>query len=175
MNTEEKEELNLFLQPREEVSVLPVENQSMLQATKADLSGMVSDVVEGVDDGNSDALDTYILAKKGFYVFEGIVEAMKGKVTLPQAKGYSKHSCEFREQATGVSYSFDRCNDPVWEKLSAESSALKIKLKEREDFLKGLKGGTDVEVVDEETGEAETYTMYPPVKMAGQSVVLTIK
>lgn len=172
------EELNLFLQPKEEVAVLPIENKTLLTADKSDLSQMASLIVEGVDDGYADAIDTLIMAKKGLYVFESIVEGLKGKVVLPQTKDYQKHNCVMREQMTGVKYDFTVCGDPVYDQLAAQLFDMQQKIKAREAWLKGFSKPTEVEQqVDEETGDILVYEgkINPPVKTGGHSIILSIK
>jgi hypothetical protein len=168
--------LNLFLQPKEDVALLPIEDKRLLTADKSDLSEMASLIIEGVDDGKADPLDTLIMAKKGLYVFEAIAEAMKNKVPNP-GKGYAKHNCEVSERATGVSYSFDTCNDPIWLELNTEFISVKAKLKDREKWLKTFTKPTEVEDQANEDGEVimEARTINPPVKMAGISTIISIK
>lgn len=171
-----KEELNLFLQPKSEVAVLPIENKSLLTANRSELAVMASRVLESVDDGNADPLDLFIMAKKGSKVFEAVLEALKGKVTLQGETG--RHSCDLREQMTGVRYDYDKSGDPEHNDLSFQLFSIKAKLKAREDFLKGLKGATEIpDTVDENTGEVlyPAATVYPPVKMGGTSIIVTIK
>src|SRR5690349_17829487 len=131
------EELNLFLQPKEETAVLPIENKTLLTSDKSDLSQMVSLIVESVDDGYADALDTMIMAKKGMYVFKSIEEALKGKIPTPE-KGLTRFNCEVSERQTGVKYYFDGTNDEVWVELNNQLEDLKGKIKAREDWLKGF-------------------------------------
>lgn len=174
----ENEKLNLFLQPKAEIAVLPIENKSILTSDRSDLSIMASRIIESVDDGYADALDTYIMAKKGAYVFDGIIEGLKNKVQLPEGKNYSKYHCAMREQTTGVRYYFDECGDPVWTALNEQAQALAFQLKEREKWLKSFTKPTEVEEeVDEESGEVLVYAgeINPPVKTGGQSIIVTIK
>jgi len=171
----EEESLNLFLQPVESTFVMPIEDKHLLTADKAELSEIASRIVEAVDDGNADALNTLILAKKGFYVFESIVDAMKGKAELPE-KGYSRHNVEMREQLTGVKYYYDGCNDPVWNEMNSRMVALKEEMKIREAWLKSLKGPV-TERIDEVSGEVEEFEtqVFPAAKVGGISLILTIK
>jgi hypothetical protein len=170
------ENLNLFLQPKEEVALLPIENKRLLTANKSDLSLMASRIVEGVDDGNADPLDTLIMAKKGLYVFESIADALKNKVATPE-KGYTKYNCEISERTTGVSYAFDTCNDPIWLELNSQFVEAKEKLKAREKWLKTFTKPTQVEDQGNEDGEVimEARTINPPVKMGGTSTIISIK
>ena len=169
--------LNLFLQPRKAVAVLPIENKTLLTADRSDLSVMTSRILEGVDDGFADPLDTFLMAKKGEYVFAGIIEGLKSKVKIPEGKNYSKHNCSIREQMTGVRYVFDECNDPVWTLLSQQAAELALQIKEREKWLKSFTKPTDVEAEANEDGEevAPARRIMPPAKMGGQSIVVTIK
>lgn len=171
------ENLNLFLLPKTETAVLPIENKTLLSAEKSDLSVMASRILEGVDDGWADPIDTLIMAKKGVYVFEGIVEGLKGKITLPEGSNYSKHSCAMREQMTGVRYYFDECNDPVWNDLNEQLIRLQFEIKEREKWLKSFTKPTEVEAEANEDGEeiAPARVINPPVKSGGMSVIVSIK
>jgi hypothetical protein len=170
------QELNLFLQPVEQTSIIPIENRTLLTASKAELSEIASQIVEGVDDGAADPLDTYIMAKKGSYVFDAICEAMKGKAELPEGKNYAKHGVEIREQDTGVKYYYDGCNDSKWNSLNKKMLAIKEEMKQREAWLKSLKGPTK-EVIDEDTGEVKKFKkpVYPAARMAGRSLIFKLK
>ncbi|SMC52493.1 hypothetical protein [Pedobacter nyackensis] len=171
------ENLNLFLQPKAEIAVLPIENKSILTSDKSELSYMASLILQGVDDGYADPMDTLLMAKKGMYVFKGIVEGLEGKVAVPE-KGYTKHHCTIREQMTGVKYHFEECNDPVWTELYEQFKAIEFQLKERQEWLKTFKKPTEVEAeIDEDTGEeiSPARKINPPVKMGGMSIIISIK
>jgi hypothetical protein len=172
------ENLNLFLQPVETTDIVPIEDKSLLTVDKSELSEIASKIVEAVDDGIADGLDTLIMAKKGAYVFDAIIEGMKGKARLPEGKGYLKHFCDIREQSTGVRYYFEGCNDPVWSDLNMQMLDLKERISKREAKLKTFTKPTQVEdEVDEDSGEVimDARVINPPVKTGGQSLIFTIK
>jgi len=171
----EQGNLNLFLLPKEETSLIPLENKTILHADRGELSEMASMMIEAVDDGFADPLDTLIIAKKGMYVFENIVKGMKGKAYIDGGK-LSKHNVDIRTQDVGVKYHFDGCGDMVWNELNQQIAELTAKQKEREAFLKSLKGETKYHL-DEETGEEQTFEtpIYPPARVGASSLVLTIK
>lgn len=174
----EQNELNLFLQPKKEVAVLPVEDISLLTATKEDLSLMVSKIMEGIDDGLTDPLDLLILVKKGLFVFEALNESLKGKVSPPEEKDFKKHNATVKVQLMGVRYSYDQCNDSVWNDLNEKMKDISEKMKARQLKLKSLSKSEEVpDEVDEETGELimESRTLYPPVKTGTETIVLGIK
>jgi hypothetical protein len=172
------ENLNLFLQPAQQTELVPIEDKSLLTANKAELSEIASKILEAVDDGIADPLNTTIMAKKGAYIFDAVIEGMKGKAKLPEGKNYQKHSCDIREQATGVRYYFEGCNDSVWDALNMQILVLQEKKADREKRLKTITKPVEVEdEFDEETGEVimSARTLNPPVKIGGQSLIFTLK
>jgi len=173
--TKEQANLNLFLLPKDETSLIPLENKTILHSDKSDLSEMASMMLEAVDDGFADPLDTLIIAKKGIYVFDAIVKGMKGKAFIDGGK-MSKHSVDIRTQDVGVRYDFTGCGDHVWNELNQQIAELTAKQKEREEFLKSLKGETKYHL-NEETGEEQTFEtpIYPPARTGSSSLILTIK
>lgn len=172
----ETKSLNLFLQPVDETSVIAVENKSIINFTKDELSEIASQIVEGVDDGTADPLDTLIIAKKLLYVAESVVEMMRGKAIIPAEKDYTKHNVKIREQMTGTRYFYDGCNDPYWNNINSQMTGLKEEIKTRETWLKSLSKPV-TEKLDEETGETESfdYPVYPAAKVGSLSLVLTLK
>lgn len=168
--------LNLFLNPTEETSVFPIENKNLLNFCKGDLSELASQIIESVTDGNADALDVLIMAKKGVYAFESIVDGVKDFASIPE-KNYSKYSVVMREQNTGVRYYFDGCNDPEWTNLNIQMIDIKERMKAREDYLKSFDKPIKIDAsTNEDTGEViDAYTLYPAVKSGSPSLVLTLK
>ncbi|WP_114937532.1 hypothetical protein [Mucilaginibacter endophyticus] len=172
------ENLNLFLQPVEQTALVAIEDKSLLTVDKSELSEIASKIVEAVDDGNADALNTLIMAKKGAYVFDAVIEAMKGKARLPEGKNYQKHNCDIREQMTGVRYDFNVCNDAVWNSLNMQMLAIKEQIAAREQKLKTFTTPTEVEdEIDQDTGEVimTARVINPPVKTGSQSLIFTLK
>ena len=172
------ENLNLFLQPVENTAIVPIEDKTLLTVDKSELSEIASKIVEAVDDGIADALDTLIMAKKGAYVFDSIIEGMKGKARLPEGSSYNKHFCEIAERSTGVRYYFEGCNDPVWSELNMQMLDIKERIAKREAKLKTFTKPTAVEdEIDEDSGEVimEARVINPPVKTGGQSLIFSIK
>lgn len=78
----------------------------------------------------------------------------------------SKYGNKFELMEAAPKHDYSHCGDPIWNKLNSEIEKLKVRLKERESFLKGLKAKTDLmNVVDPYTGEIyENVELYPPIK-----------
>lgn len=135
--------------------------KSLLTMTKADISEIVSDKIEAVSDGWIDSVDLFIYSKKLEYLTKTLLDAIKDKVDPSTfGKDYVKYGVELSEGMTGVKYDFSKCGDIEFQSLSADANKIDTKLKERQDFLKGIK--SPLEVVNPETGE--TYTINPPTK-----------
>jgi len=134
---------------------------SLLTMDKADISELISDKIEAISDGWIDPVDLFIYSKKLEYLTKTLVDAVKEKVDPSIfGKDYVKHGVELSEGMTGVKYDFSKCGDIEFQSLSSEANKIDAKLKERQDFLKGIK--SPLEVVNPETGE--TYTINPPTK-----------
>lgn len=76
---------------------------------------------------------------------------------------------KFAVGEVGVKYDYSECNDPEWCRLANQKAEIEAKMKEREAFLKGIKG--TITVVDEETGEV--YQVTGPLKTSTTSVRIT--
>jgi hypothetical protein len=69
----------------------------------------------------------------------------------------------------GARYSFENCNDPELAELEEQERDLKEKIKDRQNFLKSLKGGMDI------IWNGEGVTVFPPVKYSTTSAKFTLK
>ena len=76
---------------------------------------------------------------------------------------------KFSLAEVGTSYDFSNCGDFEWNELNNQIKDLKEQLKEREKFLKGIKGSVIIGVVDKETGELVNKEIYEPVKTSTSS------
>lgn len=76
----------------------------------------------------------------------------------------------------GTKYDYSTCGDPIWNRMNRESKDLKIKMTERESFLKGLQKVTVFEaLVDPVTFEVhENVELYPPVKTSTSTYKQTL-
>lgn len=83
-------------------------------------------------------------------------------------KDYYGFKVEIKE--AGVSYIYDNCNDEVLTSLLEEEKELKEKIKNRQEFLKSIKGHLDIIT---ENGEGKT--IFPPAKKSTTSPTFTLK
>ena len=77
----------------------------------------------------------------------------------------TKHGVKFELYEAATKFDYESCGDPVWNRLSKEAELVKMKMKERESFLKGLKGSMTMNIMDPDTAEFhENVELFPPAK-----------
>jgi len=77
-------------------------------------------------------------------------------------KSFEMYGAKFTKTTVSVKYDFSDCNDQEYLNLKHITDSYKKELKEREDFLKGLKKS----MADPESGEI----INPPVKIGKESI-----
>lgn len=87
----------------------------------------------------------------------------------------TKHGVKFELFEAATKYDYESCGDPVWNRLSKDIELLKMKMKERESFLKSLKEEVTMNIMDPDTSEFhENVKLYPPVKSSTSSYKQTM-
>lgn len=161
--------LNLFLEPLVEHKALPISSRSLLNLHKGEILELATEILQQVNDGILDDVDVKVFAKKGIVFFEALNDGLSGKVGLPQDKDYKKHGCTMRMRDTGVRYDYSVCGHPIIDEINSFMAEKKIALDMAQKQLKAIK--TETEITDEDTGE--TFTVKPPFRSAGRSVIIT--
>jgi len=161
--------VNLFLEPLDDKVSLPIEKRTLLNLHKGEILELATEILQQVNDGILDDVDVKVFAKKGMTFFEALNDGLKGKVELPQDKDYKKHGCTMRMQDTGVRYDYSECGHPVIDEVNQFLTEKKPLIEKIQKELKNLK--TSTEITDEDTGE--TFTVKPPFKSSGRSVIIT--
>lgn len=146
------------------------------EITKTDIQTISSDVISQLEAGT---LNPFFL-QKNYKALEKIMENVKSKLVdclnreidkYPEKKtGVEMFGATFKQGEFGTKYSYAETGDPVWQELNAKTKELQEKLKERETFLKGIKGSETI--VD--TNSGEIVTVYEPAKTSTTSVSCSI-
>ena len=110
---------------------------------------------------------------------EKLAEAIKPiltKAAVKEASSYGEktvvlNNAEYEVGEFGVRYDYSGCGDTVWQRLKEEAEAANKRLKEREEFLRAIKG--HVSSADPDTGEI--LEIYSPVRTSTTSVQCKIK
>jgi len=120
---------------------LSFELSNLMTSNKAFRTDLAQRVVQDVKDGIIDPLEAFIYANKGQEVFDAIVTNVRPIIAGKQIQkgGIKLYDAEIIEKKNPDKYSFDVCNDSEWDKLNAQLTDIKAKMKERETFLKTLK------------------------------------
>lgn len=175
----------MAMQHNESVNAEPTRQQSiattfntLLGMDAATIDTIARAIVQEVADGNKDALETLIYAKKGAALFKAIDDNVKnfayGKQYAAKGENVVKFGCKVEQSELGVSYDYSVTQDPEWEHLKAKAGEAKAgeakaKLDDREKFLKTIKGSMDVIVM------GEPVTIYEPLKKATLGYKISIK
>lgn len=148
---------------------LSFELSNLMTSNKAFRTDLAQRVVQDVKDGIIDPLEAFIYANKGQEVFDAIVTNIRPIIAGKQIQkgGIKMYDAEIIEKKNPDKYSFDVCNDSEWDKLNAQLTDIKAKMKERETFLKTLK---------EPMATLEGEIINPPsITYGAMNIVITLK
>ncbi len=162
-------ELNLFLEPLQEIEKYPIENKTILTLKKGELLELASKVVQDVNDGLIDGVDVLIMAKKLELFFDALKAGIKGNVQLPQPTDYKKHGAILNEQVMGVKYDYSVCGHQEYDDLISQINPAKARIKQIEDQLKKA---VDGKIIDKDTGEE--IEVKKPLKSGTNTIVVKI-
>ena len=141
--------------------------------TLSDIEGFVVGLVEEINEGREYALDVFVAAKRWQRTIETLISNIDKQVVEEagrQGKRFSHQGVTLEVRELGSRWFYDKCNDPIFNKLAAEKNALSEVEKERQAFLKSLKAA--MTIVDEETGEV--FRVIPARKESKTGVVATL-
>lgn len=154
------------------VSLTP---KKLIALDKATIVSNAKAIVNAVQDGDLDLVDTFIEVKKGKLFFETLEENLKGFVYGKSlvAKGaiLKMHSVEIEQSELGVVWDYKGCCDVILDRLNERMISAAAAVKERQAYLQVIT--TISKQVDMETGEE--YTVNPPVRKATNGYKFSIK
>lgn len=120
---------------------LSFELSNLMTSNKAFRTDLAQRVVQDVKDGIIDPLEAFIYANKGQEVFDAIVTNVRPIIAGKQIQkgGIKLYDAEIIEKKNPDKYDYSVCSDAEWDKLNAQLTDIKAKMKVRETFLKTLK------------------------------------
>lgn len=170
----EEERNNEFMEQAKTTPV-PIQTKTLLNVDKDTLIEYAKNIVASIQDGHEDALEVLICVKKGLMFFEALDENVRpivySKDITSGSNILSVHNADIEASQLGVKWHYEGCNDVILNKLYEELESLKLKIKDRENYLKVIT--TISEQIDEETGE--TWKVNPPIKKSTSGYKITIK
>lgn len=159
------------------VEMTPISILRLLETTKEQRSTFVTGVLDKLEQGSVDPLETLLQIK----CMEELVKQLTGndvfrnyvlEAAQKEGKSFAFHNAKFDIRETGVKYDFSRCGDVQWELMDSQINGLKEQVKARETFLKTVPVA-GLLVTDEFSGE--TTKIFPPSKISTTSVAVTLK
>jgi len=166
-----------FMQLLEEDSQLQqgISFEHLIDAKKSNINNAIEAINNEVSAGNYDSLKGLILALKGKLLFTDLEKALRPLAESDYLnkieKGYTLHDVTIGQAPTKTTYDYSVCKDGVYDQLLLTSEKADADLKERQEFLKAIKG--KLTVVDEDSGEVST--IYAPNKLQSDGLKCTIK
>lgn len=142
--------------------------QTFLDVTKKNIEDAAKALINDVAEGNADPIKTLILSKKAIEYFTLIEKNVRPYCEPVGKAGLQMFSAHIIDKKSPDSYDFTTCNDSVWNELKQQEADIKLKLKEREAFLKSLR---------EEVANANTGELIKPadVLYGKQTLAVTLK
>ena len=152
-----------------------IELTKKTEISKADITEMSIQLISKLDNGEVNPL----LLLQHLKAVEKIGESIKIKLTEACVREAGKYSekiiplfgAEFKVGEFGHKVDYTSSGDPVYTRLFEAAEKAKVALKQREEFLKAVKGSETV--VDPETGEIVTIT--EPVRSSTTGISCSIK
>ena len=145
--------------------------QSLDKATIINQSQLVK---ANILDGNLDALEVLISAKKMQELGKQLEDISRpiaeDKTVLGRGEIYKLQSVEVMEKTIGSKTDYSTCDDPEWDSLQQALSDIKDAIKRREAFLSAITSPTTIV-----TNDGEIITINPPIKSGRLGLSLTIK
>ena len=132
---------------------------------------LISDVEAGVTNPLTLHSQIIILEKALSQVKDAIKEMVLTEAEKHGAKSFDYNGCRVDIKELGTKYDYSRTEDAEWNQLFTEEKKYQEKKRERESFLKNIKG--HLTIVDEETGEVSK--IYPPIKTSTTGITVTLK
>jgi len=140
--------------------------------SKAQIHNFEDQVVSSVKDGITNPITLQVYLKAFVKAADGILKRI-AEDSLREAVKYGKsaiiHGAHVDVAEFGTKYSYENCEDVIWNQLNTDSISIAEKKKDRETFLKTLK--EPITVVDEQTGE--TWKIIPPLKKSTTGIKVT--
>lgn len=148
---------------------------NLFPETKEQINTFVNLVVESVNEGTVNALELSIKLKALEVVCDEIRKQISDSATSEACKygekSFDHKNAKVEVAMVGVKYDYSCCCDAEWNELNKEIETATLVRKEREKFLKNIKG--QMTVVNEITGEVDT--IYAPKVSGKESIKITLK
>ena len=142
--------------------------------SKQGITEAINTIKNEIIDGNLDALEVLIVAKKIQTYADELEKQVRPyaeeKANIGKGQVYSRFSVDVCEKVVASKTDYSACGDPEWESLTQTMTDLKQAIKDREQFLSAVKEPTTIV-----TKDGEIVTINPPIKSGRIGLSLTLK
>lgn len=141
---------------------------------KAYISAEVNTIKNSILDGELDAVEVLISAKKMLELGKQLEDMSRpiaeDRLVLTKGEVYRTRSVDIVEKVVGSKTDYTSCMDPEYNSLQAALADIKEAIKKREAFLSSISTPTTIV-----TDDGEILTINPPVKYGRLGLSLTLK
>lgn len=131
-------------------------NNSLLDMDKEAIQNLIKSQVELIESGEIDPIKAFIFSHKLLEFAKQLQENLKTHVSGISGEF---NGLRLSEVKTGSKFDYSNCNHHYLNELYQQLEAIKLEIKNEENFLKQI--NTSIEVVDRETGE--THELKAPI------------
>jgi hypothetical protein len=146
---------------------------SLVPSTKEEAEKFVLKLVEEVEGGVINPLLLHVKLNAMKKAMDDVTHKIAGMVLKEAEKYGSKkfdaYTAEITISEIATKYDYTSCGDPIYNEASSQENGWAEKRKEREIFLKTIKGSMDVII------EGEAITLNQPVKSSVTGIKVTLK
>lgn len=147
-----------------------------LQETEHDsrvvINTISSNIINAISSGEMSGLQFKMKQKMWESIFEAckiaVDKAARDEAETYGEKTFKKFGGEVSLIEAGTKYDYSQCNDEEYLDLLVELEAVKLKVKDRETFLKSIKGSMNIV-----TKHGEAVTVFPPIKTSTSTLKIT--
>lgn len=148
-----------------------------LATTQTQIDVFSDGLIQSVKSGEVSPLEVLIQLRAFEKVSERVLKEIRENI-LTAADKYEGSSFEMfgaklEKSEASTKYDYAACGDPIWERLDADANTAIERRKEREAFLRVIKAGDIVNVVD--PGSGEEVTLKPAPKTSTSIVKVSIR
>ena len=153
----------------------PMSALRIMPSTKQQIEFFSNAIVNSVQNGEANAIEVLVILRALEAVSKKVLSEIKGNIDTASDK-YSEKSFEvfgarIEKADTHTEYDYATSGDKEWEQFSVYEKTAAANRKDREKFLRALKG--PISCYDEESGE--TWTIKPPLKRSTSGLKVFLK
>jgi hypothetical protein len=142
----------------------------LMPSTASEVARFSKSLIEAVKSGNVNPLELTVQLHALTKVYELVREEIEENI-LKEADKYpekviERYGARIEKAEVGVKYDYSTSRDPEWEMLASEAMLFAERKKEREGFLRALKG--PFTMLNKDTGQIDDIR--PPIKTSKSGI-----